>query len=421
MNIPLLRSPVIVGGSRLMVYFFALVVGLCFITIHRDATPSQAQIMILVYLLPFLWLLPVKRSISRQEIVVTGLGIGLFLSSLVSYQLSGDGIDSEAFRAYWVYLFPLGLLALFSCITLNKAWLVTVIFLSAVACCMVVYLDMPMGFKRGVHHGLPIPYGQVSLITALVALIFFFDSKMSWFARALLLSATILSLIATFWSLTRGAWVFGVMWVLVGFGAWLLSKNSVLKKLLVSVFLIGMVTALAIPNLAKIEGRVELAQSDIKGYFLDGKKNTSIGQRFELWRVSIEEFLDNPLLGGGRTGFIEKKNLMYKNKDVYIFKKLEHSHNDVLWMLSTRGLIGLLLYSALHLYLLYFYLKSIRVEKYWAYTGLTLTLGSLVFGLTDIFFSLKITLGYFFILQMMALRSIHQSKLSKFKQELLKD
>ena len=149
---------------------------------------------------------------------------------------------------------------------------------------------------------------------------------------------------------------------------------------------------------------------------MDGKAGkTSTGQRLDLWRVSGEVFIENPVIGGGLQGFIEKRNEMLANKTISVFENLKHSHNDLLWMASTRGIIGVLVLMFVYIGLLRFYWRKFSYDETRMYgaAGLTLVCGAMVYGLTDIFMSLKITIGYFFILNAILIRLSEQELQSR--------
>ena len=64
--------------------------------------------------------------------------------------------------------------------------------------------------------------------------------------------------------------------------------------------------------------------------------NSSIGVRFELWKISMQRIVENPLLGSGLGGF----NTSYKNDLPF---KMKYPHNFILELLAELGITGLLL------------------------------------------------------------------------------
>jgi O-antigen ligase len=399
-------------GAKL--YFPAVllfIVSLAFIGTHISARSSQSLLTNLVWLLPVIYLFKFRYRFQPGEILLIVLGALLFISALLSYSLVPEGFDFKAFRHYWLYLLPLGLVPLLHIVHLKKEWLINLLILSGFLTLVVILRDLESDLVRGWSHGRPIPYGILSLSTAMMCVIFYFDRTLSNIQRIALLVASLIALASVIWSQTRGGWLYLVLWISFFAAFWLYKEKSLFKKIgVVSLFLSIFIIAYHAKLTYFIEARVLQATNDIERYIEDNDKRTSVGQRLELWKVSIHALADYPLFGNGGQALVVKRDELTAMGSVDVYRNLKHSHNDILWMAATRGLAGITILLLLYIALVRFYLKKLgsHETKLYAVAGLTSVLGAMVYGLTDIFMSMKITIGYFFILHAFLIRFCEQ-------------
>lgn len=142
-----------------------------------------------------------------------------------------------------------------------------------------------------------------------------FDLKNNWIKYVAAFLSIALSLLF-FLTKTRGAWLgFAASMIYIA-----LSKKKIwLILLLVLVFLI--------PFALKME---------ISQYIL---AFTSVGDRFDMWRVSWEIFKNHPIIGNGLNTFFA--NFKEYRRDEWRGKKGSYAHNCYLQMACDTGLIGL--------------------------------------------------------------------------------
>ena len=86
-----------------------------------------------------------------------------------------------------------------------------------------------------------------------------------------------------------------------------------------------------------IEERLAEAQHDIALY-QEGKADTSIGARFEMWRFAWQEGSRYPLFGAGTAQLQADKDGWHATADLAAFG---HLHNEFLDAFARRGLVGL--------------------------------------------------------------------------------
>ncbi|MBI3359277.1 MAG: O-antigen ligase family protein [Nitrospirae bacterium] len=145
--------------------------------------------------------------------------------------------------------------------------------------------------------------------------------------------------------------------------------------------------------------RVTVAMSDVQQY-QSGHKGTSVGLRFELWRASGRIFLDHPILGVGKTGFIAAIQNLASSKVIDPETvKLHSAHNDFLDILAKRGLAGLLSFLLIFIVPVRQFMRTLQqgsgLQKPFGMAGLILTLCFLTFSLTETQFILNLPTTFY--------------------------
>ena len=411
----LMQSPVMQYASRVPATAGLILMSVTFAACHLDAGIASTQLTHSTWVLLLAWLLPLQRRFYTVELRMVIILVALFLTSFLSAFLARDLDDPSYFRPDLIYLYVIGGLGVLSCFTIRKSWMIFGLLFALSMAFLVIIKDLIYGGVRGEHHGMAIPYGILGMITGLIALLFATDKSLGSFIRVILVLAAISGLAASLWSQTRIAWIYGVLWFVVAAVVWLVRTDTgVLRKLvLMSLVTVPLIVITANNNI--IQNRVNEAVNDVTMYLDGTNKNTSVGQRFELWKVSLAAIEKSPLSGVGESGFVQLRNTMTRNKEVFVRKNLEHSHNDYLWIAATHGVLSLIFYLIFQLGLLRFYWNnlSLNTTRVAAWSGLTLTTGALFFGLSDIFFSIKISIGYYLIAQMVLIRFVCQQRMTE--------
>lgn len=389
-----------------------LLIAICFVFIHFNAKPAQTQLTYLPLLLSLLFLLPVKKIIYVNELKFLCLVGLIFMSSCISYGLQDD-IFTQDFRSHWTYLLVFGVFSVFIQSELTKKYLLWIVLISSIMVAYDVYIEYTRHGIRGFQtHGKPIFFGNIALTTGLVSFILALDKENNWWVRGLLLLSATAGVAGSIWSQTRGGWIFLILFSALFLCGHIINADNKKKSILLGIGAIVLLCLIALPFSKAIESRLNYAYSNIENYFSGGNANTSIGLRFELWRVSIEQFSQNPLLGSARSGFLNIKDEMISEKVIASKAAvLEHAHSDIFWTLGTKGLLGLMTLYAFYLFLLRFYylnLKNKEIRLY-ALSGLTVVVSYTVYGLSESFFSMKLGIGYFIIINLVLIRLISLS------------
>ena len=390
---------------------FLLLVLIMFVAIHYGARPAQSQ---LTY---GTWIFLVVLFFQRFDVLLAkekGFVV-LLLSycgwSLFVYSLHGD-FREPYIRSQLIYPLVLGVVLILSAFSIYREFLVMILLAALIASLSVFLREYFNGGVRGnSEHGVPIVYGNLSLMSGIILLLVTFDRKLRSGYRALAFVGFFLGLTASLWSQSRGGWLLLPISLVVLLGvAMAYQKSFGIKFFLMVVLFFSLCLVLGVAFYDAVEKRFDQAANNIELYISGENKNTSLGLRFEMWKVAWHSIKESPLIGVGPSGYHENRDLLRESGEVVKnVRKLEHAHNDFLWVLSTKGVIGLLFYLSIFVYLFRCYWSFLKSsETIWlAMSGVFVCLGYLIFSLSDIFLSVKMGIGYFIIINALILRVLN--------------
>lgn len=388
-------------------------IAICFIFIHLNAKSAQTQLTYLPLILPLFLLLPIKKEIYYEELKFLFFTSCIFLSSLLSYGMLGE-VFTQDFRSHWIYLLVFGVLVIFSQSNISKQYLIAVLLIASLMAAYNIVIEYINNGSRGNStHGKPIFFGNVALTTGLVSLILAMRKDNHWLIRGLLLCASVAGIAGSVWSQSRGGWVFLILFlcvfIIINININIIKAKNRKRSYLYSFIFLITIFLISLPFKNLLDARISAAYSNIHNYIVLKDGSSSVGVRFELWRVSIEQFINDPFIGSTRSGFLETKEKMVNNGVVDASSiALEHAHSDLFWTIGTKGLVGLITLYSLYIFLLrFYYIHSKRKEvRIYALSGLTVVASYMVYGLSESFFSMKLGIGYFIILNAILIRII---------------
>ncbi|MDR2400281.1 MAG: O-antigen ligase family protein [Deferribacteraceae bacterium] len=106
---------------------------------------------------------------------------------------------------------------------------------------------------------------------------------------------------------------------------------------------------------------------------------TSLGWRFELWKVSWKVFLENPITGVGLTN-LQSSYLIHMPVK---YHSTAHAHNNVLQLLAEHGIVGFAAVSLLVLRFFIAHIKSALRKNSYGITGAVFTGLFVLEGITE--------------------------------------
>lgn len=384
-------------------------IAVCFLFIHLNAQPAQTQLTYLPLILPLFLLLPVKKEIYPTEIKFIFLVLCIFISSLISYGWLGE-VFTQDFRSHWIYLLVFGVVAILSQSRVSKFHLIVLLILASSMVAYNVITEYLANATRGFHtHGKPIFFGNIALTSGLVSLVLSMKKDNHWFVRGLLFFSAMVGITGSVWSQSRGGWLFLVIFLSIFIFLNIIKAKNRKRACFYSLLLIVFIFLASLPFKNFIDTRISSAYSNIYNYIVHKKGNSSVGLRFGFWEVSVEQFIDEPLIGSARSGFLEKKYSMIEEGLLDARSKhYEHAHSDIFWNLGTKGLLGLITLYGLYAFLLRFYYVNCKRNeiRIYALSGLTVVGSYIVYGFSESFFSMKLGIGYFIILNALLIRLI---------------
>jgi O-antigen ligase len=307
--IPVAKSPAIISGLAALIIWIMSGIGL-----KRSPLLIKQTCFLPVFVLMIL------------------IWLGLLNAENINYELK------HVKRSYyWLYVFAVASLpfARVDAEKLLKAFLAGLTFTAILS--IMQYADLapmrahalPMGLLSGFHHIILSLY----LVFGILVLSFYFKRASSKKAGALIICL----MVVCFIDLTL------VVYGRSGYAAFLLLSPIVIYNLLGKKNLLIMTAILAIILTVfllspKVQERIGHAKDDITKYSA-GDTNTSLGLRLEMWKISAQLFLENPLIGTGSSGFQSswERNIPYQ--DAIYFQT---PHNTFLYVASAYGIPGII-------------------------------------------------------------------------------
>ncbi|MEV8472134.1 O-antigen ligase family protein [Ralstonia sp. UNC404CL21Col] len=332
---------------------------------------------------------------------------------LISAQLNPAAPRSVPFAYGRLWLFGL---ALFALLQLRPKQLESVQWgcvAGALASVVWAYLELRIGRpdKIGAFAN-TIPFGNLSLLMGLFSLISIGWSKEDgWPLIALRLAGGGAGLFASYMSQSRGGWVAIPVLLLIAVAT--LRHVSWKKRVAALLVFFALLAAVCVSS-SMVRARFDQAVSDLHAYQA-GQTNTSVGIRFQLWRAATLMLTRHPLAGVGRGQFepalkaIHAEGLITREATAF-----EHAHNEFLYNGATLGVLGIGALLALYLVPAAYFLRAAlcddRILRTTGAMGLTLCVGFLLFGLTEVMLIIAQTVVFYSVMVAVFTAHIHRRR-----------
>ncbi len=258
----------------------------------------------------------------------------------------------------------------------------------------------------------PIVFGNMALLMGLVSIAaydMFYKDKSRWL-RVLPVAALLAGVIVSLLSASRGGWLFLPVAALLFIMLFrhLPSFRRMFVVVTSLVFLLVVFIGCVMPEKM---ARVSVALKEIPAYFNAEKEGEHLVPstiRFELWKESWHAFQQSPVLGIGPASLGMFLDQRYEDGEISgVVARYQHGHNQYIHALATTGLFGFFATMALFFVPLICYLKRLRkaADEQLAVlaAGCLVSLGYMVFCLTDSFFFVPETFVYYMVLQVILL------------------
>jgi O-antigen ligase len=253
--------------------------------------------------------------------------------------------------------------------------------------CIALYQRFVLGMERaeGVH--MAIMFGDIAIamgIMSLASVKVFAKTRFAAFPYIAFLAGAIASVLSS----SRGGWI---VLIFSSVPLYFYYRLGVRRKLL-PIALAGaafLVMAYLIPQ-SEVRERLYNIVTDLQQYKL-GDVNTSIGQRFEMWKAASMMFVEHPILGIGYGNFQQGlTDLIGLGKIDTSVQTYKHAHNEVMNALATQGIVGIIVLLLLYGAPLMFFMRHMHQEnshRPYALAGVLLILSYIACGLTQVLFA----------------------------------
>ncbi len=376
-------------------------------------------------------------SLSRSEKILLSCFFLMFIVTLMSFVILGGDHDGQ--RRVGVYLgFLLGLpvyylfrlympssrliwaaIVIACYIVAVRSWLEMNGYVNDIA-----WVKLAHDRANGTMH--PIRFGDLSLVIGFISLAgaLYIQEIKTWM-KIMGVLGFLCGGYASVMSQSRGGWV--AIPALLLIVLWPLFRKITLKYkvgVILSI-LLGTVLMFNVPEL-KINERFEQASSDIELY-QKGDSNTSIGLRFDMFEAAYQIFSEYPLFGVGVGNYVESINNYYgSNKESVsnAITQYDNPHNEFLFHMVTRGLIGIVLLLVLFgTGIVMFFSKMKKHDNknlFYAVSGLMVLVAYMHFGMSISLFKHRDFLLFFVIYVLLFAAGVNKKEIDSKKRSFEK-
>lgn len=273
-------------------------------------------------------------------------------------------------------------------------------------------LDIGSYRLKGSMH--PIQFGSISLIFLSFISGYVFVFRRSMYEKLFVLVLVLCLVVSVVYSQARGVWLALIVMPVI----WLLfypSKISVSRKtIILSLLMLGVVFSYFIKP---VQERVDITAKNLAAYYHsenveDGERWTSLGTRLEMWKASYLIAKENPVFGVGLGGYESAARELAKQNTVSASAfSFYHPHNQFFSEMASKGISGLIIYIAMLILIVKYYLSKLSVEncrkdRFYAFFGLQVVFFYVVFSLTDAVMEGKVLLLMFVMLNAIVMAAL---------------
>lgn len=251
--------------------------------------------------------------------------------------------------------------------------------------------NLALGETRAGGFTNPIQYGNICLLLGVLCL-----AGLGWAASqrrarawtAGLLAAAAIGILGSLCTGSRGSWVGLPVCIVLLYRCY----GTAVRRYVIAgaaLAVLGFAALYAVPQTG-MQTRLDQAVSETEGYFESHEADTSVGARWEMWRIAIVIYPEHPWLGWGKEGFMARKHQLIREGKAAAFTwDHTHSHNEYLDAAVKRGILGLLGVLVLYGVPLWLFARRLRRDdpaaRPYALAGVLLLVCYLGFGLTQAF------------------------------------
>lgn len=338
-----------------------------------------------------------RRELTFYTLAMFGLSAAIFISQ--TYFQNYAAHPHDAASRYWLAV-PIFLLLQ----RLRPRVFAVLQFAFPLAAIIGLLMSKNLGESYGNRSGIGlmdlIHYGDLELMMGMLSLL-----SIDWFGRdvSLLRLLKVLGFIAGVYasivSGTRGGWL--ALPVFVAIIGYFWSSRFSLKMAVSTVLAAVLSIAVIYLGSTTFQQRVNELANDI-AVFDQGKRDTSTGVRWQLYKAAVEVFSHHPIFGVGPEGFAREMGPMLEaGKITPLAAELGRGevHNDILSKAAGMGIFGLAAILAIYFVPFGMFWHATKSEfgqiRRAGILGLTFVGGCFVFGLSVEFLNLTMATAFY--------------------------
>lgn len=249
---------------------------------------------------------------------------------------------------------------------INAQWFFVLTAAGAVmASVHAVYQFEFQGARRVAGFDNPIHYGNGAMGLSLISfagLIWATKQKPYFLWYGLFVLGFIGGIYASLVSGTRSGWI--ALPVVAVIGVYAYWRPLIQSKTILLFLIIAIVTAFtALSQIDLVERRANIAIDEFSDYFAEGRNDTSVGLRLDMWKAGLVAFQVNPLIGAGPSGTDRVVAELIASGSIHpAVDNFRHLHNQYIDAMARYGVIGLACYILLLLVPFMVFLRQSRSE-----------------------------------------------------------
>lgn len=328
------------------------------------------------------------RSRWPLHLAMAGPALAILINQFVLQDFSAQSYEYPSRMAFFFLLLWVALLVPYRLLRHIQWAYVT----GALAATIKMYIITDGGTTREHRDFMPIiEFAQLTLILGFFSILSIaYEDRNDGWRRArvgLKLVAGIAAVYAAYISQTRGAWIGIPVQMLIAI--FVLGSRFHIGKQLAAFGIMLLLVTVMFSSTELVRNRILHAQQDLVQYSNKANLDTSLGIRLQLWQGSWLLFTENPLVGVGRENFSDALGDLEERTIITNGARVQpHSHNELLYNMSTLGIVGLISILALYFVPAYYFIRHMRHPdeeiQATAGMGLVLCLGYFMLGLVDV-------------------------------------
>ncbi len=388
LNTPMLSAKVVPATK----VFIITCITLLFWLLHTNQSSSQSAATLLLLFAPFsLFFIKDSQIIKHKSLILTFSLIIFFavfnFLILTQHEFNKQALASYRALFFWL-LFPIASVLIWKAKP-SKQWIFIVFSLAAIFSLSPVIRDYINGIHRGASSGHPIFWGNIALCSGVIAFALRTSIPGKSWTNYLGYIALVCGITASIWSQTRGGWISIPVSFLL-----LIALRSITKLQATCAIVIIIIAASSIDT---IKNRIAYTFQFSNIFTEEIKLGNSTQVRLDMWQAAFEIFKQKPFFGNG-FNYYQKgaQELVSKGEAKAWVSQFEKPHNEYFNTLVSSGIVGLLTLGSI-IFSIMFILYKFPKNSPFKLAGYLLVTQFLVFSISEVFFSTKLTIVYFCI------------------------